>query len=189
MKYFLLAAVFSITSASASANDLGVSISIGQPGFYGQINLGSHYPRPQLIYPNPILARPPAIAIQQQPIYLHVPPGHAKKWNKHCHRYNACNQPVYFIDGNWYDNVYLPHYHSQNNYPGEHYNSARHNDNGGREQKHSERSDKARRQFDEDHRGQRTSHDYARGNDKHREKHDEGRNYDKKEKDRGNRRD
>ena len=32
-----------------------------------------------------------------QPIYLHVPPGHAKNWRKHCHKYNACGQPVYFV--------------------------------------------------------------------------------------------
>jgi hypothetical protein len=35
--------------------------------------------------------------IVQQPLYLHVPPGHAKKWSKHCARYNACGQPVYFV--------------------------------------------------------------------------------------------
>ncbi|SFE89839.1 hypothetical protein [Nitrosomonas sp. Nm166] len=189
MGYFLLLAWLSIIAASASANDLGVSISIGQPGFYGQINLGSHYPRPQLIYPDPILARPAVVAIQQQPIYLHVPPGHAKKWNKHCYRYNACNQSVYFIDGDWYNNVYLPHYHSQNNYPDRHYNSARHHDNDDRGQKRSERRDKVRRQLDEDHQGQPNSYDHPqRGNDKHWEKHAPGRNYDKKE-DRYNRRD
>src|SRR5688500_6715306 len=92
MRYFLLVALILITSTPVSANDLVISISIGQPGFYGQINLGSHYPRPQLIYPNPVLVVPPAVAVQQQPIYLYVPPGHAKKWNKHCHRYNACSQ-------------------------------------------------------------------------------------------------
>ena len=31
------------------------------------------------------------------PLYLHVPPGHAKKWSQHCARYNACNRPVYFV--------------------------------------------------------------------------------------------
>jgi hypothetical protein len=32
-----------------------------------------------------------------QPIYLHVPPGHAKDWRKHCRKYDACGQPVYFV--------------------------------------------------------------------------------------------
>jgi len=27
------------------------------------------------------------------PVYLHVPPGHAKNWRKHCREYNACNRP------------------------------------------------------------------------------------------------
>jgi hypothetical protein len=31
------------------------------------------------------------------PVYLHVPPGHAKNWRKYCRQYNACNRPVYFI--------------------------------------------------------------------------------------------
>ena len=35
--------------------------------------------------------------VQQPPLYLHVPPGHAKKWSKHCGRYNACGRPVYFV--------------------------------------------------------------------------------------------
>jgi hypothetical protein len=28
---------------------------------------------------------------------MHVPPGHAKNWSKHCSRYNACAYPVYFV--------------------------------------------------------------------------------------------
>ncbi|MBE7525749.1 hypothetical protein HS096_05395 [candidate division WWE3 bacterium] len=53
---------------------------------------------PRLLYPNPVLAMPPAVAVQQQPIYLYVPPGHAKRWDKYCHRYNACYQSVYFVE-------------------------------------------------------------------------------------------
>jgi hypothetical protein len=30
-----------------------------------------------------------------------VPPGHQKHWAKHCGQYNACGQPVYFVQENW----------------------------------------------------------------------------------------
>ena len=186
MRYFLLVASILIISIPVSANDLGVSISIGQPGFYGQINLGSHYPRPQLIYSNPVLITPPSVGIQQQPIYLYVPPGHAKKWSKHCYRYNACNQPVYFIQENWYNDVYVPYYHRQNNYPGR-YDSNRHDD-ANNWHKHPERKKEARRYHDDNYGGYNDRGNPGRGNDKHRGKHDQ-RNGDRKEKDRENRKD
>ena len=37
------------------------------------------------------------MVVPRSPIYLYVPPGHAKNWGKHCARYNACSQPVYFV--------------------------------------------------------------------------------------------
>ena len=42
-------------------------------------------------------AAPVVPAVPVQPLYLHVPPGHAKHWRKHCHEYHACNRPVYFV--------------------------------------------------------------------------------------------
>lgn len=104
----LLLVIFFIVSSTPFAG--GVSISIAQPGFYGQINLGNHYPAPQLIYSSPIVAIQPAVMVPQQPVYLYVPPGHAKRWDKYCHRYNACYQAVYFVKKDWYNNVYLPYY-------------------------------------------------------------------------------
>ena len=41
------------------------------------------------------------VAVYQQPVYLYVPPGHQKNWRKHCGRYNACGQPVYFVQERW----------------------------------------------------------------------------------------
>ena len=34
------------------------------------------------------------------PLSLYVPPGHQKNWGKYCGRYNACGQPVYFVQKN-----------------------------------------------------------------------------------------
>ena len=66
------------------------------PGVYGRIDIGNA-PPPPLIYAQPIIIQRPAGLVQQAPLYLHVPPGHAKKWSKHCSKYNACGQPVYFV--------------------------------------------------------------------------------------------
>ncbi|KQW76124.1 MULTISPECIES: hypothetical protein [unclassified Methylibium] len=110
MKRMLLAAALAVTAmAPALAADVGVSVSIGQPGFYGRIDIGN-YPQPQVIYPQPVIIAPAPYAVVQRPIYLRVPPGHAKNWGKHCSRYAACGQPVYFVQDGWYQNVYAPHY-------------------------------------------------------------------------------
>ncbi|SFC49003.1 hypothetical protein SAMN05216344_11943 [Polaromonas sp. OV174] len=66
------------------------------PGVYGRVDIGNA-PPPPLIYAQPIIIQRPPVMVQQPPLYLHVPPGHAKKWSKHCARYNACGQPVYFV--------------------------------------------------------------------------------------------
>jgi hypothetical protein len=95
MKRLILAAAIAAAATPALAQNVGMSVTVGQPGFYGRIDIGN-FPQPMVIYP--------------QPIYLHVPPGHAKDWRKHCGRYNACGQPVYFVQEGWYNNVYVPRY-------------------------------------------------------------------------------
>lgn len=109
MKRFLFAAALAAATVPAIAADVGVSVSVGQPGFYGRIDIGQ-FPHPALIYPEPVIIQPAPIGVIRRPIYLHVPPGHAKDWRKHCHRYNACGQPVYFVQGSWYNEVYAPRY-------------------------------------------------------------------------------
>src|SRR5690606_2168474 len=80
--YYLLAALM-MTSTHATASDVGISIRIGQPGFYGELHFGGYYPPPQLIYPQPILVWQTPANLWQPPIYMHVPPGHAKNWSKY----------------------------------------------------------------------------------------------------------
>ena len=112
MKRFLLAAALSTIAFAAQAADVGVSINIGQPGFYGRIDLGN-VQQPQLIYSAPVIIQQAPVGVVRQPVYLRVPPGHEKKWGKHCHKYNACGQPVYFVQDNWYTNVYAPRYRNE----------------------------------------------------------------------------
>lgn len=109
MKKFLIAAAIAAvtTTTPAHAADIGVSVSIGQPGFYGQIDIGD-YPQPQVIYRRPIMIE--QSSMNRQPIYLRVPPGHAKHWRKHCHEYNACGERVFFVQDNWYNREYVPRY-------------------------------------------------------------------------------
>jgi hypothetical protein len=118
MKRFLCAMTVASAAVPALATDVGVSVSVGQPGFYGRIDIGS-FPQPQLIYAEPVVIQPVPVGVVRQPIYLHVPPEHAKNWRKHCGKYNACGQPVYFVQENWYNNVYVPQYRSSSDHQGE----------------------------------------------------------------------
>lgn len=109
MKHILIAACLLGATATAFAQDVGVSVTVGQPGFYGRIDIGN-YPPPVVVYSQPLIIAPAPVMVTQQPVYLRVPPGHAKKWAKHCAKYNACGQPVYFVQENWYRNEYAPVY-------------------------------------------------------------------------------
>lgn len=90
-----------------------------QPGIYGRIDIGNA-PPPPLIYAQPIIIQRPAVLVQQAPLYLHVPPGHAKKWSKHCGKYNACGQPVYFVRVRGDDDYERRGYQRRDEYRSEH---------------------------------------------------------------------
>lgn len=92
---------------SAFAADVGVSISVGDPRFYGRIDIGQ-MPPPRVIYEQPVIIQRPPTYVVREPLYLRVPPGHAKHWKKHCARYQACGRPVYFVRDDWYTDVYVP---------------------------------------------------------------------------------
>ncbi len=107
MKAILCAALLASTSALAA--DVGVSITLGQPGFYGQINIGNDL-MPRLVMPQPIIIAPPQPGVVLAPMYLRVPPGHRKKWGAYCGQYGACGRQVYFVDDDWYEREYVPQY-------------------------------------------------------------------------------
>lgn len=92
-----LAAALSSGAAHAQAY---VNATVGgqiAPGIYGRVDIGNG-PRPALLFGQPVVvAAPPAVYAPRAPIYMYVPPGHARHWSKHCARYGACNQPVYFL--------------------------------------------------------------------------------------------
>jgi hypothetical protein len=112
MKRFLIAAAIAVTTINtpALAADVGVSVSVGQPGFYGQLDIGN-YPQPQVIYRQPMMVE--RVPMDRPPVYLRVPPGHAKHWSKHCREYNACGERVFFVRDSWYNHEYVPRYQQQ----------------------------------------------------------------------------
>jgi hypothetical protein len=109
-----LCAVTAATCTPALAQT-NVSISVGQPGFYGRIDVGDDVPRPVLYAPQPILVAP-APHYVAEPVYLRVPPGHRRHWSRFCGRYDACGRPVLFVRDEWYTNTYVPLYREHHGY-------------------------------------------------------------------------
>jgi len=138
MKHLLILAVlaFPIISSDALAADVGVSVSIGQPGFYGQLDIGG-YPPPQVIYNQPLAIQ--RVPMDRPPIYLRVPPGHVKHWGQHCREYNACGERVYFVHDEWYNREYAPRYQENHREYHEEYRDNHHEDR--REERQDQRRD------------------------------------------------
>lgn len=137
MLKFIIFVIALTTLTPAQAANVGVSVSVGQPGFYGQIDIGN-VPQPQVIYQTPVIIQAVPMGVVQRPVYLHVPPGHEKHWNKHCAKYNACGVPVYFVRDTWYNNVYVPSYKGRGH--GHDYNhghDSKHGNGKGNKHKHN----------------------------------------------------
>jgi hypothetical protein len=104
----LILPALAAAATCAQAQNVSVNAVItGQvvPGVYGQVVLGNG-PRPPVVYEQPMIVQPAPVVVGEppvEPIYLHVPPGHAKNWRKHCHEYHACNRPVYFVRSQEYE--------------------------------------------------------------------------------------
>jgi len=119
------------------AGDLDIHVILsGQvaPGVYGQVRLGND-PPPPVVYAQPMLIEPQSTPLP--PVYLHVPPGHAKNWRKHCHEYHACNRPVYFVRSAEYAPGYDPRDHGHDH---DHdHDHDRDHDHGQGHEKHDDR--------------------------------------------------
>jgi hypothetical protein len=98
----------SLLISGAALAQVGASISLGDPGFYGRVDIGDA-PAPRFINRSPVVGIR-AGGVLPPPIYLHVRPGYERDWRHHCREYNACGQPVYFVRHDWYANTYVPHY-------------------------------------------------------------------------------
>lgn len=103
MRKILPLVALTLLSGAACATDVGVSVQVGQPGFYGRIDIGNVAPPPVVLAQPVWVQRRP---VHVEPVYMRVPPGHQKHWAKHCARYNACGVPVYFVREDWYQERY-----------------------------------------------------------------------------------
>ncbi|MDP9011945.1 MAG: hypothetical protein M3O41_04665 [Pseudomonadota bacterium] len=145
MRLISIVSILLASTGICRAGDLSVNVLVsGQvaPGVYGRVQLGNERP-PPLVYAQPMLVE--AIPAPPPPIYLHVPPGHAKHWRKHCREYNACNRPVYFIRSEEYEPGF-----DRRNYEREH----AHDDRGGWREGDRERGDGERRHGGDEHEGE-----------------------------------
>ena len=105
-----MAVATAVAVPALAQTSVGVSIGINKPGVYGRIDIGN-VPPPPVILPQPVIIRPQPVVVYQEPAYLYVPPGHQKNWSKHCSRYRACGQPVYFVQETWVRERYEEHEH------------------------------------------------------------------------------
>jgi hypothetical protein len=150
-----LIAALALASAACAAPafaDVDVSIRVGEPGFYGQLDLGDSY-RPRLLYSQPVV-----ISNRHRygaPLYVRVPREHSHQWSRYCGRYGACARPVYFVRDDWYRDVYSPRYRQQHR-------------NYGRGDRHDNRYDRRDDRHDRyDHRDDRRDHRRDRHDDPH----------------------
>ncbi|RSZ59911.1 hypothetical protein HF313_14390 [Massilia atriviolacea] len=153
MKHMIVAIALLGASLSGQAQT-NVSIDIGQPGFYGRIELGD-FGRPPVVYNQPILVERYARAAPE-PVYLRVPPGHMKKWSKHCARYDACGRQVYFVRDDWYTNTYAPRYREMRGGRDRHHDHERGRDRHDRHDRHD--------RYERDDRGVDRGHGNGNGN-------------------------
>ena len=72
MKRLFFAVIASLAYGPAFAGDVNATIGFNQPGFYGQINIGG-FPRPQVIYAQPVWVQRPAKVVYVEPVYLRAP--------------------------------------------------------------------------------------------------------------------
>lgn len=102
MNRFACLALMAALSAPALATDLG------DHGYYGRIDVNG-MPAPPTVHRQPLVVQPRA-GLARDPVYLNVPPAHAKNWPRYCSRYDACGEPAHFVPNRWYDDHYVPQY-------------------------------------------------------------------------------
>ena len=110
-KAFLhFAAGLVLASAAAVPAQAQVSLAIGSPGFYGAIDIGGGVAAPAVVYQQPVMIAP--VAVAPEPLYLYVPPEQYGNWGQYCGFYDACGRAVFFVQPTWYQRTYVPYYRS-----------------------------------------------------------------------------
>ena len=77
-------------------------------GTFGRVDLSGLKKKPKVINKKPIVIDTPALRARQKasgpvkPSYIFAPRVYYTGWERFCSRYDACAEPVYFIDHDWY---------------------------------------------------------------------------------------
>jgi hypothetical protein len=102
-----LATIVAVTASpfAVAADPVATISEPVKPGVYGRLAMVSKA-TPALVYEQPMFIEPPAVAGKIEPVYLHVPPEHAKNWKKYCSKYKACDHPVFFVKSAEYEPGY-----------------------------------------------------------------------------------
>ena len=119
---------------------VGVSVNIGEPGFFGQINIGNAAP-PPVVYAQPMIIQAPPPGPPMPPLYLRVPPEHHQHWDRYCAQYNACGRKVFFVNDNWYKNTYAPQYKREHGHEEHHDDHGHHDDHEHHDDHHDDHHD------------------------------------------------
>ncbi len=143
MRYFLLVVLIAIFPISVTANVNGVSNKIGQTGFYGQIKLGNDYPRPQLLYSEPVLIRE-----ERMDLGKHLLPIYLRYYNNH--RYIFAQSGYYESNRQYYDSYQDRRYDSHRNHDDHNQGMRRNNGN------YKKGDDSNRGKYDKDRHGNKS---------------------------------
>jgi hypothetical protein len=102
-------AIVTTASLASAAEKDAIAVITGPvtPGVYGRVEVANK-PLPTLVYEQAMFVERPDTAGRVEPLYLHVPPEHAKNWKKYCSHYQACDRPVFFVKSAEYDPGYEP---------------------------------------------------------------------------------
>jgi hypothetical protein len=129
-------AALMLASLAAQAGQPIINLNVGgelAPGVYGQVQFGNA-PPPPVVYAQPrVIVRDPR-GEELQPMYLNVPPRHARNWRRYCREYDACGRPVYFVKSQEYE----PGYREGK---GRDHEDEGRRDRGGRHGEHGDRGD------------------------------------------------
>ncbi|MGD9951668.1 MAG: hypothetical protein AB7S87_03690 [Burkholderiales bacterium] len=98
----LVAMIAGVTGCASPQRDtVAVNASGGTAqNAYGRVDVRAGAV-PPLVHPEPIVVMP--ISKESEPVYMHLPLEQVEKWPMFCHRYHACNAPVYFVKSEAYE--------------------------------------------------------------------------------------
>ena len=98
----LVAMIAGITGCAGAQRDTVAVAASGDAAqnTYGRVTVRAGE-APPLVHPEPIVVMP--VSQEKEPVYMHLPLEQVEKWSMFCHRYHACNAPVYFVKSEAYE--------------------------------------------------------------------------------------